>query len=54
VIFFCTNAEFPSQIFYRVSLIPSLAPIYDGACNSFNIPSYIPNIMAALGTVLRR
>jgi len=28
--------------------------IYGGACNNFKIPSYIPNIIAALGTVLRR
>ena len=54
VMCFCTNAEYPSQIFYKVALVLFLVPIYDGACNSFNIPSYIPNMMAALGTVLRR
>lgn len=29
-------------------------PSYDGACSNFKIPSYMPNMMAALGTVLRR
>jgi hypothetical protein len=41
-------------MFYKVALILFLVPIYDGACNNFNIPSYIPNMIAALGTVLRR
>jgi len=54
VICFCTNAGFPSQRFYKVALIILRVHIYDGACSSFNIPSYIPNIIAALGTVLRR
>lgn len=54
VICFCTDAEIPSQIFYKVALILFLMSIYDGACNIFNIPSYIPNMMAALGTVLNR
>lgn len=48
------NAEGPSHIFYKVALILFLTARYDGACSSFNIPSYIPNMMAALGTVLRR
>jgi len=51
---FCTNAEFATQILYKVALIIFLIRTYDGACNSFNIPSYIPNMIAALGTVLRR
>jgi hypothetical protein len=54
VICFCTNAESPPKMFYKVALILFLVPIYDGACNNFNIPSYIPNMIAALGTVLRR
>jgi hypothetical protein len=29
-------------------------PLYDGACSNFKMPSYIPNMMAALGTVRRR
>jgi hypothetical protein len=54
VICFCTNAELPSQIIYKVALILFLISTYDGACKSFNIPSYIPNMIAALGTVLSR
>jgi hypothetical protein len=54
VTYFGTNAEVPSQIFYKVALFLFLLHVYDGACNSFNIPSYIPNMMAALGTVLKR
>jgi len=54
VICFCTNAGFPSQRFYKVALIILRVSIYDGACSNFNIPSYMPNMIAALGTVLRR
>src|SRR6187402_1596144 len=42
----------PSRILYKAALIRQLH--YDGACNNFKIPSYIPNMMAALGTVLKR
>jgi hypothetical protein len=45
--------QVPSQICYKVALI-LYPPIYDGACSNFKIPSYIPNMIAALGTVLRR
>jgi hypothetical protein len=36
------------------SIIPESERLYDGACSNFKIPSYIPNMMAALGTVLSR
>jgi hypothetical protein len=34
--------------------MPDVSFIYDGACSSFKMPSYMPNMMAALGTVRKR
>jgi len=44
------NAEALSDIIQSTNL----TPIYEGACNNFNMPSYMPNMMAALGTVRKR
>lgn len=49
-----TFVQTQENAFFPIDIQGCPAPYYDGACNSFRIPSYIPNIMVALGIVFKR